>query len=534
MKFQFFRKIWNWLPRKRQNKTPKKGAMTLISAFLFFAFSAIGLGMLYLSQIYLKLGMYKKNAIVLEYATENGIKDAYHQLTQLLRQIPSPIILSPERTEELHDDALAQGIKTAQEFLSQTPPLTIEDYWENLSWSAQTDFAVKSVDEFEDYFHEFLEVQMQSEGSLTNFKQKRISSLLTELEVRCGHVPLPTIPLLIDKILSPDQRHRFLEENNIDISGVPQDILPSGICFSPELLLPSDATPLVAKALKIKIFRPQELSQALLREALGLEPSDDPIPSGVYLIQDDMGLGGIFIEGDLDELVLAIKNNYQVIFFRSEFGQWKLKFNPSDIKTEFISPEGSQNFDLVPRGIIVVNGEIRSLGGGIVDPSGEVHLVQDEEIPCILQGLNLSIISSEKTTISSHLIHQGVKWEDGIPYVKDSNSQLNIFAAGQDVQGNSNENGGIVIASDSPDELKVQASLTASGKGISVEGKNKTVDLLGSLQSRDYNSNGNTLKITFNDRLVVNETRFKNAPKSAEPILHIASFRALEWTEGER
>ncbi len=96
MKYQFFRKIWIWLLRKEQNRKPQKGAMTLISAFLFFAFSTLGLGMLYLSQIYLKLGSYKKNAIVLEYTSENGIKEAYNQLAQLIKQVPSPLILSPE------------------------------------------------------------------------------------------------------------------------------------------------------------------------------------------------------------------------------------------------------------------------------------------------------------------------------------------------------------------------------------------------------------------------------------------------------
>ncbi len=161
-------------------------------------------------------------------------------------------------------------------------------------------------------------------------------------------------------------------------------------------------------------------------------------------------------------------------------------------------------------------------------------MIKDEEIPCILRGVNLTIISSEKTTISSHLIHEGVKWEDGIPYVNDSNSQLHIFAAGQDVQGTSNENGEIVIASDSPDDLKIQASLTSSKKGIAVEGESKTVNLLGSIQTRDYTSNGNTLKITFDERLISDEAHLENAPKSAKPILYVASYRAVEWREGNR
>ncbi|MFC2165240.1 hypothetical protein ACFLT2_09620 [Acidobacteriota bacterium] len=507
--------------------------MTLITAFLFFAFSTIGLGMLYLSQIYLKLGSYKKNAIVLEYASENGIKEAYNQLTQLIREAPSPLILSPEKAAELNADAKAKGIKTAEELLGKTLPLTCEDTWENLSWSAQAGFFVKHIEESEDYCHEFFDVLIQSEGYLTNFKQKRTSSLLASLEVWTGHIPLPAIPFLIDKTLSPEQKESFIEDNNIEISKSSATIPPAGISFSPEELLPADATPLVKKALKVNIFQPQELSQSLLREALGLEPSNDPVPAGVYLIQDNLGLGGIFVEGDLDEMVLAIEHDFQVISFRSENGQWLLKFNPSDFETIFISPEGTQYFDLVPRGIIVVNGEIRSLGGGVVDTTGQVTMIKDNEIPCILRGVNLTIISSEKTTLLSHLIHQGVKWEDGIPFVKDGNSQLHIFATGQDVQGNSTENGEIVIASDSPDDMKIQASLTSSKKGISLEGENKTINLFGSIQASDYNSNGNELKITFDDGYFPDETHLENTPKSAKPILYVASYGAVEWRENK-
>jgi hypothetical protein len=513
-------------------RTTPRGAMTLISAFLFFAFSTIGLAMLYLSQIYLKLGMYKKNTLILEYASENGIKDAHYQLTQLIRQAPVPIILSAEKNAEFYTDAMGKGTKAAEELLGQTLPLTCGGAWENLSWSAITDFSVKRIEESADYFLELFDILVHSEGSITNFKQKHASSLLAELEVWVGHVPLPTIPILIDKPLSPHQQETFTQDNSIEILASSAGVLPPGASFSPGELVPTDPTSLVAKALKIKIFQPQELSQALLRVALGLEPSDDPVPDGVYLIHDDLGLGGIFVEGDLDEMILAIENSSQIISFRSEYGQWQLRFNPSGCETEFLSPEGTQYFNLIPRGIIVVNGAIHSLGGGIIDSSGEAAMIRDEEIPCILKGVNLTIISSEKTTLSSHLIHQGAKWEDGIPYVKDSHSQLHIFAAGQDVQGNSTESGEIVIASDSPDELKVQASLTASGKGISVEGTNKTVNLLGSLQTKEYNSNGNTLKLTPDQRFFADATRLENAPKSAKPILHIASFRAMEWKEG--
>jgi len=533
MKSQFFQKICIWLIHKLQNKAPGKGAMTLITAFLFFAFSTLGLGMLYLSQIYLKLGSYKKNAVILAYASENGIKDAYNQLTQFVRQIPLPIVLAPEKAADLSTDAKAKGTLAVEELLGSTPPLRSDDFRKNMHWSTQTNFMVKHFEEYEDHCHEILDVIIQADGFITNFNEKRTTQLLALLELWIGHIPLSTFPFLIDKNLSPGQQEAFIADHNIEVSSSSKDVPLTGICFSPEEVIPSDATPLVKKALKINIFQPQELSSTLLREALGLEPSNDPVPDGVYLIQDDFGLGGIYVEGNLDEMVLAIDHESQVISFRSEIGQWQLKFNPMDIETIFISPEGAQSFNLTPRGIIVVNGEIRSLGGGTVNASGEVLMVKDEEIPCILKGVSLTIVSSEKTTLSSHLIHQGMKWEDGVPYIKDNNSQLHIFAAGQDVQGMSNDNGGIVIASDSPDDLKVQATITASGKGISVEGKNKTVNIFGSLQASYYIANGNGLQLTHDQRITSDKSHRENGPKSSKPILHVATYGAMEWQENQ-
>ena len=50
-----------WQPCIDQKRKTRKGAMTLVSVFLFFIFSTLGLSMLYFSQIYLKLSAYKKN-----------------------------------------------------------------------------------------------------------------------------------------------------------------------------------------------------------------------------------------------------------------------------------------------------------------------------------------------------------------------------------------------------------------------------------------------------------------------------------------
>jgi len=507
--------------------------MTLVSILLFLVFSTLGLGMIYISQIYLKMSAFKKNSIILDLASENGIKQGFDQLVQLLSSKSSPLIITEERRSELKTDAMSKGMNTVAELLGEEIPLTHVDTWENLKWTSITTFFLQKLSDHEDYFHTVYRGIIDSEGAIENFSQVRYSSLETAMEISIGNIPLSTIPLLLDKPLPFSQKENFLSQNNINLASAGESPLPPHVSFSQGELLPQDALPQINEALKIEIFRPQDLSTAELRAALGLEPSEDPIPEGVYLVRDDLGLGGIYVEGDLLEMILAIAHEYQVVSFVMDAGQWTLWFNPIEEETIFETPNDTQNFDLAPRGIIIVDGAIQALGGGTIDDSGVITMVKDQEIPCVLRGVNLSIISSDKITLSSHLIHEGVDWQDGIPYIKDSNSQLHIFAAGQDFGGVGESAGQIVMSSDSPEDMKIQASLTASGQGFTFEGTEKTAHLLGSLQTTDYESNGNELNITFGQRLTHNEESRQNAPKTAQPVIHLFSFKILEWREYE-
>lgn len=526
-------KTWPWFQHFRLKKDAQKGAMTLVSVFLFIIFSALGLGMIYLSQVYLKMSSFKANSIVLDYASENGIKQGFDQLVQLLTLNSSPRVISEEQKSELKSDAQNEGMQTPAELIRGEIPLMYAETWKNLKWTSITTFFLHKLFDRGDYFRTSYKALIDSEGAIENFKQVRYSSLEMELEISVGNIPLSMIPLLVDKNLTPFQKQNFLTHNKINLAIYEKNPLPPQASFSYGELLPQHALPQIKEALKIEIFRPQDLSTALLRAALGLEPSSDPVPDGVYLIKDDLGLGGIYVEGDLTEMILAIAHEFQVISFVMEAGQWTLWFNPSDEKTVFYTPTETQNFDLAPRGIIIVDGAIQSLGGGIVDESGAVVMVKDQEIPCVLRGVNLDIISSDEIILSSHLIHEGVDWQGGVPYIKDPNSQLHIFAAGQDFCGKGESAGQIKIEADSPDDMKIQASLTASGQGVLYEGREKTMHLLGSLQAADYKSNGNELNITFDKKLAQNEDFLRNAPKTAQPVIHLTSFRILEWREYE-
>lgn len=533
MKFLFFQKIQPSSFSIDRKKKSRKGALTLLSTFMFFVFASLGLSMLTVSQIYLKLSAYKKNSTLIHYASENGIKQSFDYLTDYLSQRPSLHFLIPGKTEELRSDSLNGGKKIIEKVFGTSIPFNRSETWENLIWKSGGDYSLRKIEEEDDYFKVMYEIEVISEGMLKNFKVKKESSLKTSLGILIGNLPLPYIPFLLDKNLNLNQRKEFLEKNTIEL--IPSEknkILPK-INFSEDELIPQNITPQLSKTLKIKIFYPQDLSFSKLRQAIGLEISNEPIPDGVYLIKDDLGLGGIYVEGDVKEMIMAIEEDFQVLSFNTEKGNWILKFSPSQGKTFFSSPLETRFYDLIPIGIIIVNGEISSLGGGTVLPSGDISLIKEKEIPCILNGINISIIASNKITISSHILHQGVKWEEGIPYIKDSNSQLNIFSAGSDFFSDKQKEGKIIIDKNSNEDIKIQASLTASGNGFSIEGKGKKVHILGSLHVSDYTSNGNTLNLKHDERHFEDKDLIVNAPRTSKQVLYLSFFSPFEWNESQ-
>lgn len=509
----------------------RKGGVSLISAFIVCMFSIFGLGLIFLSHIHLKVSAAKRNTTVLAYAAENGIKQGFHHLINLLSEASAPSLLSASDLSRLREKAQREATGFIEEVLDAELPLSDSESWENQSWESNTHFSLERVKDQETYFFTLYSFSINSRGMMENFPQKKEAVLTGSIGIYAGYLPLSVFPFLLDKPMNPEEKKDFIERNSISFYQSQTNRLPQKIHIFEKKLIPEDANTALRKAFKVELFQPQNLSKAQLRFFLGLEVSNDPIPEGVYLIKDNLGLGGVYVEGDVEEMVCAIEEEFQVVFFRMKSGTWRLKYSPLKRKTYFTSPEESTCFDLIPLGIIIVSGKVKSLGGGVVDSSGEVTMVKDEEIPSILKGIHLLIISSDTITISSHLIRQGLTQQKGVPYIKDSSSQLLLFSTGKSFWDDTATEGGIRIDENSPTEIKIQAILTASGKGFAIEGKGKNVHILGSLQASEYISHENRLKIGCDETWFEAQAFPDGAPTTTEPVLFVSSIKISGWEE---
>ncbi|OGD13300.1 MAG: hypothetical protein A2V76_01525 [Candidatus Aminicenantes bacterium RBG_16_63_14] len=516
--------------RTRPSPVNERGSASVTVLLLFVVFSGLGLAMLHASGVHMKINAFRKVSALLDCASENGLKRGLRDFTAWLEAAGLLAAVPAERVEGLRENPNAAFPLLLNDALGAAFPRVLEESFDGMTWESRAECGLGSLTDMGGYFRIAAGLRIEASGGLLQVSPKRLSVLEGSLGLLAGRLPLPAIPLYIRKNMTDGEKAAFLRENGISFIPKPGRLIRPGLTAADDGVIPDDPGPIVAKALNIGIFSPGDLSPARLREALGLEPSMDPVPDGVYLIRNDLGLGGVFVQGDLDEMVLAINGDAQVIVFRAAGAEWSLEFSPARSRTDFRTPDGSGAYDLVPLPIVLVNGRIESLGGGYVDADGRVEMSFDGETPAVLDGVDLTIVSSDKVAISSHLVLEGVRWQDGIPYVKDSQAQLVVYSSGRDLASGESVEGGIAVAEGAPSDLKLQASLTAASGGFTVEGTGKAVELLGALHADAYAGNGNALAIVRDDRAATGEFP-KNAPLTASPQLAFYSLRVLSWKE---
>lgn len=435
-------------------------------------------------------------------------------------------IISPVEFNELAHSAQPENIDLIERTLELDFPVRITGSAGELSWTVDTTAALAYRSDHDDFIQTEFRLQFQSQSALQHFPETKQESLFSSLSIAAGRIPLSLIPLLVDQEATAGGP--YLSENHIEVLPSPSISLETGAVFSGGGLIPEDISGPILEVFGLDLFSPQDLSRSQLRRALGLEVIDEAVPDGVYLIENDMGLGGVYVEGNLDGLGLAVDGDFQVLNFRIGQEEWRLTFSPVHGTTTFSSPHDSRCFELTPPGLVIVNGGIISLEAGTIDMDGEFQR-SEKEIPCILRGVSLNIIASERITLTTHLIRQGVSWQDEIPVIKNADSQLHIFSTGRDILGNPTGEGNITIETDGASSLKIEASLTAAETGIQSEDGDKEILLFGSLHSGGHRSHGHTLKLIYDPNPV--ESTPPLAPHAAQPVLFVNEYRIMEWRE---
>lgn len=517
--------------RNRKGARGPAGSATLMALFLFFIFSVLGLSLAYLLQLSLRISAAKGKGIILGYASEAGLKIGWGQLVASLAERDFPRVITEDEEAAVRAGLASGGHEMLEEALGETPSLSVSGCWQDQSWEASTSFALERYKDEGGYVRASFKATTIARGKMPGKRGRHRSSSESSLELAVGLAPLADFPLLVSDPETGETAREYAGKHHLSFLPGPRGVdvpLPS---LAQTGLLPQDASPALSQALQIKLFKPGDLTMRALRKALRLEPSDDPVPDGVYLIRTDLGLGGVFVQGDLDELILAIDEDSQVLFFRNAAGTWTLTYRPEPPFTKFAGPAGTTAWTLAPAGMVCVNGKVHSLGGGRADGSGGYVMSPEMEVPCVLRGVILTIVSSDTLTLTSHLIRQGVSWQKGIPYLKDVDAKLTLYSTGLDFLTGSPTEGGVVIGRDAPRDLKVEASLVAPGRGFLVEGDPKVVRVVGGIEASSIDEGSSELVLAVDPAVLRGADDAPGAPTTSEPVIWVKSLRLRTWRD---
>ncbi|MCX8160359.1 MAG: hypothetical protein N3G18_05445, partial [Candidatus Saccharicenans sp.] len=323
----------------------------------------LGAGLLINSGLFLKTHGLRKVTRLTSFATENGIKQAWNRVEAGAAMIFSKSEISEELFQATQQAPESRGLEIIRPLL-EAGSTSQEDNFSGLGWETVATASLSELYSDQHYLEATFGFNIKSRGRVRGFAGARVEELKCELVLLAGHLPLDQVPAAVNEDgIQKEDLHKIKFKNL-----QPGATLASGLKTLTRKFIPDDALPLLARGLKI--LKPDSLPNWLLRQALGLEPGNDRIPDGVYLVKDNLGPGGIYVQGDLDQLLLGIDNGFQIIQFQQGESLWLFRFNPSTARSSFISPSQRQDFNELPVPVIMINGRVLELAAGRQDGSG--------------------------------------------------------------------------------------------------------------------------------------------------------------------
>jgi len=533
MKSRFFPKMPS-SPGEIYIKSPpdpnRRGTLFLLPVFLIFLF--LGISVLMLTQIHLRLGGTRSHLALANLAAENGLKMGYLFLWEKAEESSWPLLISSfdwSVLEPQPDEKFCLGLLSR--LLNLDFPFFLESGWENMSWKTGFSSDKAKIDFLTSYIQAKIPIRLRARGRMLSSAYSSYSQLIVETSLVAGYLPLTLFPLLVEKKMAPEEQSNYLQRKRIDLSLDKKTLPAIKPYFSQEEIISKNILPFLEKGLKIRLFEPDRINPLVLRKALGLEESRDPVPEGVYLIKDDLGLGGVFVQGNLDKLVLSIEDGYQVISFEQEDKNWELRYHPPLNQTIWTTPEKSFVYDSLPNGILLINGDISSLEGKDYE---EMTMTTDDLPPSLLPGIKLCLVASGNINIKSPLFQPSLEILPGIPYLQKKQAQLIIFSSARDLITGKESDGSIIINPGQREEMIIEANLTAAGKGVRIEGTGKKITIKGGLQTVDIDNPGSILKIIASLELHYFSKKEDPVPLTEKPMAALISFKPVEWRDNER
>jgi hypothetical protein len=475
------------------------------------------------SRLFLQVQGLRKINRLSSYASENGLKQAWTRIHSRAEEIFSDSEIEEEFFLEIKSELESGQLAVIQPIL-EGAALSHLDEFSGMSWEASASGNLNQLFAFEPYIKATFRLNIKSTGQVQGFSGKRSEELLAELTFLAGHLPLNRVPAVAEKEGLEEKVLKQIEIKNLQ----PENLSYTRLKTVSGKFIPDEALPVISRGLKI--LKPEKLPNWLLRQALGLEPGNEQVPEGVYLVHDDLGPGGVYVQGNLDQLLLGIDTGYQVVQFQQKGSCWLLRFDPAAGITYFLSESNLQEFRQLPVPVIMINGQVESLSAGQPDKTGYLLPAENEQIPAFLAGVRLTIVGSGKINLTSNLFSEGLEWKEGLPYLKSQQSQVIIWSTGKDFQSEELIDGGISLINHSAGKGIIEASLVAGGQGLEIASSSEKMEVIGTVAATAIDPEETHLTIFSSSEEIPAEPSEPDLLVYSEiALLHLSQLRILEW-----
>ncbi len=170
------------------------------------------------------------------------------------------------------------------------------------------------------------------------------------VDLLAGDLPANEIGLLVSDPRAIDAA-AYLAGRGVAHAG---SLMPLGGGLS----IQADPGRLLCAALGLPVEAPDWAS---IREAFGLPPSADPVPPGIYLSRAGDEVRAVYVEGDLERLVMSAGNGRQGIAFEQYGRRLEMSYVPGQDGLSWSGGEGPEVAGGRFSGRIVVHGSVWSL-----------------------------------------------------------------------------------------------------------------------------------------------------------------------------
>ena len=276
---------------------------------------------------------------------------------------------------------------------------------------------------------------------------------LASVDLLQGDIPLNEFPVLLNKKIAGTQA-AYLAVKGVEWTG--------------QALLHLPGKPVVAGDGRSVLVAVLGLSGPLpdwrqIREKFFLEPSDAPIPTGIYLALGAGLVEAIYVEGDLQQLQFGALEGLQSIAFEQDGRSLELSYRPGQRSLLWNGPEVVSGYGFVEK--IVVHGNIAA-----VTQSKGAAFATDARI---------QVMASGKITVCSGLVGENLGLQ------KAQFAHLLLMTENKDFFSGAEVNADIVLAPG--DGSAIEAHIVAAGNVLHGDGLLK---LSGSLIVGDIENSG--------------------------------------------